>query len=36
MPANSIPYGIYTIPEISMLGRTEEQLTREKIPTKLD
>ena len=26
------PYGIYTIPEISMVGRTEEQLTREKIP----
>ena len=24
------PYGIYTIPEISMLGRTEEELTAEK------
>ncbi len=27
-----IPYGIYTIPEISMVGPTEEQLTRDKIP----
>ena len=26
------PFGIYTIPEISMLGKTEEQLTKEKIP----
>lgn len=26
------PFGIYTIPEISMVGRTEEQLTQEKIP----
>ena len=32
MPPNLIPYGIYTIPEISMVGLTEEQLTREKIP----
>jgi len=32
MPANLIPYGIYTIPEISMVGNTEEQLTREKVP----
>ena len=32
MPPNLIPYGIYTIPEISMVGRTEEQLTKEKIP----
>jgi NAD(P) transhydrogenase len=32
MPANLIPYGIYTIPEISMVGSTEEQLTREKVP----
>lgn len=32
MPANLIPYGIYTIPEISMVGHTEEQLTQEKIP----
>jgi NAD(P) transhydrogenase len=26
------PYGIYTIPEISMVGRTEESLTGDKIP----
>jgi NAD(P) transhydrogenase len=32
MPPNLIPYGIYTIPEISMVGQTEEQLTREKMP----
>jgi NAD(P) transhydrogenase len=27
-----IPYGIYTIPEVSMVGQTEEQLTHAKIP----
>jgi NAD(P) transhydrogenase len=27
-----VPYGIYSIPEISMVGHTEEHLTREKIP----
>ena len=32
MPPNLIPYGIYTIPEISMVGHTEEQLTQDKIP----
>ena len=26
------PYGIYTIPEISMVGQTEEKLTSDKIP----
>ncbi len=26
-----IPYGIYTIPEISMVGKTEKQLTDEKV-----
>jgi len=35
-PANKstdrFPYGIYTIPEISMVGPTEEQLTRQKVP----
>jgi NAD(P) transhydrogenase len=31
MPPNLIPYGIYTIPEISMVGQTEEQLTRDNI-----
>jgi len=32
MPSNLIPYGVYTIPEISMVGQTEEQLTQQKIP----
>jgi NAD(P) transhydrogenase len=27
-----LPYGIYTIPEISIVGKTEKQLTQEKIP----
>lgn len=27
-----LPYGIYTIPEISIVGKTEKQLTEEKIP----
>ncbi len=27
-----LPYGIYSIPEISMVGRNEEELTREGIP----
>ena len=35
MSANLIPYGIYTIPEISMVGQTEEQLTKAKIPYEL-
>jgi NAD(P) transhydrogenase len=26
------PYGIYAIPEISMVGRTEEELTRQDVP----
>ncbi|MDA3917802.1 MAG: Si-specific NAD(P)(+) transhydrogenase [Deltaproteobacteria bacterium] len=29
---SDIPYGIYTIPEISMTGLTEEQAKKEKIP----
>ena len=36
VPTNSIPelfpYGVYAIPEISMVGRTEEQLTKAGIP----
>ncbi len=36
VPTNSIPelfpYGIYAIPEISMVGKTEEQLTQAGIP----
>jgi NAD(P) transhydrogenase len=27
-----IPYGIYTIPEISMVGETEEELSKKRIP----
>lgn len=30
--ANLLPTGIYTIPEISTVGATEEQLTRDKVP----
>jgi NAD(P) transhydrogenase len=26
------PYGIYSVPEISMVGKTEEELTRESVP----
>jgi NAD(P) transhydrogenase len=29
---NLFPYGIYTIPEVSMVGQTEETLTAKKIP----
>ena len=32
MMPNLIPYGIYTIPEVSMVGYTEEQLTQNKVP----
>ena len=35
IPANLIPYGVYTIPEISMVGATEEHLTRDKIPYEI-
>lgn len=31
LEARLLPYGIYTIPEISMVGATEETLTQEKI-----
>lgn len=30
--ATRLPYGIYSIPEISMVGQTEEQLTQQKVP----
>ena len=33
-PVTDIPTGIYTIPEISSIGKTEQQLTEEKIPTQ--
>ncbi|MDE3196960.1 MAG: Si-specific NAD(P)(+) transhydrogenase [Acidobacteriota bacterium] len=29
---NNYPYGIYTIPEISFIGKTEEQLTDDDVP----
>jgi NAD(P) transhydrogenase len=29
---NSVPTGIYTIPEISSIGKTEKELTEEKVP----
>jgi NAD(P) transhydrogenase len=32
---DSIPYGIYTIPEISMAGRTEQELTQAKVPYEI-
>jgi NAD(P) transhydrogenase len=32
MVSNLIPYGIYAIPEISMVGETEEVLTKKKAP----
>jgi NAD(P) transhydrogenase len=31
----TMPYGIYTIPEISMVGRTEESLTTERVPYEI-
>jgi NAD(P) transhydrogenase len=31
----AIPYGIYTIPEISTVGKTEEELTAAKIPYEI-
>lgn len=30
-----LPYGIYTVPEISMVGRTEQQLTAAKVPYEI-
>jgi NAD(P) transhydrogenase len=30
--ATLFPYGIYTIPEISMVGKTERELTEERVP----
>ena len=32
VPQYLIPYGIYTIPEISMVGHNEELLTQQKVP----
>jgi NAD(P) transhydrogenase len=30
-----LPYGIYTVPEISMVGRTEQQLTTARVPYEI-
>jgi NAD(P) transhydrogenase len=30
--AAPLPYGVYTIPELSMVGKTEQQLTAERVP----
>jgi NAD(P) transhydrogenase len=30
-----LPYGVYTIPEISMIGATEEQLTADSVPYEM-
>jgi len=30
--ADHLPYGIYTVPEISTVGKNEQELTRDKIP----
>jgi len=35
MSTHLIPYGIYAIPEISMVGATEEELTRQKSPYEI-
>jgi NAD(P) transhydrogenase len=32
---NGMPYGIYTIPEISMVGKTEQELTQERVPYEI-
>ena len=32
---DTIPYGIYTIPEISMVGKTEQELTEAKVPYEI-
>jgi len=31
----AIPYGIYTIPEISIVGKTEQELTAERVPYEI-
>jgi len=31
-PCNYMPYGLFTIPEISMVGKNEEQLTEARVP----
>ncbi len=31
-PCRNMPYGLFTIPEISMVGKNEQQLTAERVP----
>jgi NAD(P) transhydrogenase len=31
-PSSNMPYGLFTIPEISMVGKNEEELTAERVP----
>jgi NAD(P) transhydrogenase len=31
-PAKNMPYGLFTIPEISMVGKNEEELTLQRVP----
>ncbi|MEO8726418.1 MAG: Si-specific NAD(P)(+) transhydrogenase [Acidobacteriaceae bacterium] len=35
MIPQAVPYGIYTIPEVSMVGKSEEWLTKERIPYEI-
>jgi len=35
IPEQLLPHGIYTIPEISVIGPTEEQLTRDEVPYEI-
>jgi NAD(P) transhydrogenase len=32
---SAMPYGIYTIPEISMVGKNEQELTQDKVPYEI-
>jgi NAD(P) transhydrogenase len=34
-PSSLFPYGIYTIPEISMVGKTERELTEARVPYEI-
>lgn len=34
-PLAPLPFGIYTIPEVSMVGATEEELTKERVPYEI-
>lgn len=33
--AETLPYGIFTVPEIGMVGKTEQQLSAEKVPYEI-